>query len=83
MDVCDDADYSQMVKKYSKQAQDVGVPAITSTGVPLKNFEDQSVVVISGHWRHISVPLWVATKHNNSSLMQATRNRKSSTFGTG
>ena len=32
MDVCDDADYSQMLKKYSTKAKEAGVPAITSGG---------------------------------------------------
>ena len=32
MDVCDDADYSQMLKGYSNEAKAVGVPAITSAG---------------------------------------------------
>lgn len=32
MDVCDDADYSQMLKGYSKEAEEAGVSAITSAG---------------------------------------------------
>ena len=36
MDVCDDADYSQMLKGYGQQAKEAGVPAITSTGHFLK-----------------------------------------------
>ena len=32
MDVCDDADYSQMLKGYSDEAKAAGVPAITSAG---------------------------------------------------
>ena len=32
MDVCDDADYSQMLKGYSDEAMEAGVPAITSAG---------------------------------------------------
>lgn len=33
MDVCDDADYAQMLKGYSEQAKAAGVPAITSAGM--------------------------------------------------
>ena len=32
MDVCDDADYSQMLKGYTNKAIAAGVPAITSAG---------------------------------------------------
>jgi hypothetical protein len=35
MDVCDDADYSQMLKGYSDQAHKAGVAAITSAGQPI------------------------------------------------
>lgn len=35
VDVCDDADYAQMLKGYSGQAEAAGVPAITSAGTAL------------------------------------------------